>query len=107
MAARKKSKAGTKPRRWVLVLLGVCVVIIAVVSFTTPQQLPGLIADRPAVRVVYTWKEGAALWLHRQIYPLSALRTDTVPPVKKGTGYDDEDRAVLDALIDAKTDVKD
>lgn len=107
MTARRRKGAGTKRRRWPLAVAAVCAALVTGIALTKPQQLPGLIGDQPAVRVVYGWKDGAAAWLHRQIYPLSALRDDAPPGGKTGTGYSNRDRHALDDLIDQKTETKD
>lgn len=108
MAGRRSKKAARSPaRRLLLGLVLVVILLVGIVAATQPRQLPGIIADQPAVRVVYSWKDAINLWIHRQLYPLSDLRTDAVPAVKTGTGYTDQDRAALDDLIDAKNETKD
>jgi hypothetical protein len=104
MAARKKT-AGTKRRRWPLVVVALSLAVSAVICLTEPRQLPALVADQPAVRRVYAFRDGVAAWVHRQLYPLSALRDDA--KVKSGAGYSATDRDALDDLINQKATAKD
>lgn len=103
------------PVRRALLIVTVCVIALGTgVALTTPRDLPAAIADHPATRTVYAWRDDIAARIHAWMYPLASLRKDapdttsnTTPNTtgntgRAGTGYSKNDRKKLDQLIDTE-----
>lgn len=104
--AKKKKTAshhgGSKKHRILLALFVVIAALLAILILTEPRQLPAVIADHPAVRSAYLWRDSTYTAVHNWMYPLSTLRAKEVDPERDGVGYKKKDRDALDQLLEGK-----